>query len=105
MALHCIEMLAATPEISRGLMCELSDEDARWKPAPRPVFCRGGARAFIAFRGELLPCTAGPVHGRGEAELEPDDAQMHLDLHRNADPGTERIARVIQHQTCGRLST
>ncbi len=24
----------ATPEILRGLMCELSSEDAQWKPAP-----------------------------------------------------------------------
>ena len=34
MALPCIEMLAATPEVLRGLMSEISDEDARWKPAP-----------------------------------------------------------------------
>jgi hypothetical protein len=34
MALPCIEMLAATPGILRGLMSEISDDDARWKPAP-----------------------------------------------------------------------
>ncbi len=32
-SLPCLEMLEATPEILRGLMCELSDEDARWKPS------------------------------------------------------------------------
>ena len=33
-SLPCLEMLENTPEILRGLMCELSNEDARWKPAP-----------------------------------------------------------------------
>ena len=32
--LDCLDLLEATPAILRGLMCELSDEDARWKPAP-----------------------------------------------------------------------
>jgi hypothetical protein len=32
--LSCLDLLEATPGILRGLMCELSDEDARWKPAP-----------------------------------------------------------------------
>jgi hypothetical protein len=27
-------MLEATPGILRALMCELSNEDARWKPTP-----------------------------------------------------------------------
>ncbi len=30
----CLALLAATPQILRGLMSEVSDEDARWKPAP-----------------------------------------------------------------------
>lgn len=32
--LPCIDLLEATPEILRGLMTELTEEDARWKPAP-----------------------------------------------------------------------
>lgn len=32
--LPCLDLLAATPEILRGLMCELTEEDALWKPAP-----------------------------------------------------------------------
>ena len=32
--LPCLNLLEATPDILRGLMCELSEEDARWKPAP-----------------------------------------------------------------------
>jgi hypothetical protein len=32
--LPCLDMLEAIPEILRGLMCELSDDDVDWKPAP-----------------------------------------------------------------------
>jgi hypothetical protein len=32
--LPCLDLLDATPEILRGLMQEISDDDARWKPAP-----------------------------------------------------------------------
>jgi DinB superfamily len=32
--LPCLGILEATPRILRGLMCEMSEEDAHWKPAP-----------------------------------------------------------------------
>ena len=32
--LPCLGLLAATPGILRGLMTELTGEDARWKPRP-----------------------------------------------------------------------
>ena len=32
--LPCLDLLEATPGILRGLMAELTAEDARWKPAP-----------------------------------------------------------------------
>jgi hypothetical protein len=32
--LPCLDLLEATPAILRGLMTDISDEDARWKPAP-----------------------------------------------------------------------
>jgi hypothetical protein len=31
--LPCLELLDSTPDILRGLMSELTEEDARWKPA------------------------------------------------------------------------
>ena len=31
--LPCLDLLEATPGILRGLMAEISEEDARWKPA------------------------------------------------------------------------
>ena len=30
----CLDLLEATRDILRGLMCELEDEDTRWKPTP-----------------------------------------------------------------------
>ena len=50
-----VGQLEATPEILRGLMRELTEEDARWKPAPD---------RFSVAEG-LHP---GPV-GRAEASL------------------------------------
>jgi hypothetical protein len=32
--LPCLDLLEATPGILRALMTELSEADARWKPAP-----------------------------------------------------------------------
>ena len=32
--LPCLDLLEATPGILRGLTTELTEEDARWKPAP-----------------------------------------------------------------------
>ena len=32
--LPCLDLLEATPGILRGQMSELTDDDARWKPAP-----------------------------------------------------------------------
>src|SRR6266480_3734053 len=61
--LPCLDLLEATPAILRGLMAGISEEDARWKPAPD--------RFSIA---EERP------------EFEPDDAQMHLEIYRHADP-------------------
>ena len=32
--LPCLDLLEATPGILRGLMSELTEDEARWKPAP-----------------------------------------------------------------------
>ena len=84
--LPCLGLLQATPAIVRGLTTELSDEDARWKPGPER-FSVAEVLAHLAhsesacyrmrvdrFMAESLP------------EFEPDDAQMYLDLYRDADP-------------------
>ena len=83
--LDCLDQLEATPAILRGLMCDLSVEDTEWKPAP-DRFSVAEVLAHLShsenhcywtrvdrFRSEELP------------EFEPDEAQMYLELYRNAD--------------------
>lgn len=84
--LPCLDLLEATPGIVRGLMAGLSETDARWKPAP-DRFSVAEVLAHLShseghcyrmwlerFMSETLP------------EFDPDDAQMYLDLYRDADP-------------------
>lgn len=87
--LPCLDMLEATPVILRGLMVEISEEDARWKPAED--------RFSIAEVLSHLSHTESDCHrvrvdlflSEEMPEFESDDAQMHLELYRNADPGKE----------------
>jgi hypothetical protein len=45
--LDCLDLLEETPGTLRGLMRELSHEDAAWKPAARSLFRGGGAGAPV----------------------------------------------------------
>ena len=84
--LPCLELLEATPAILRGLMSEISDDDARWKPAED--------RFSIAEVLSHLPHSEGHCYrsrldrflSEDLPEFEPDDAQMHLEIYKNADP-------------------
>src|SRR5262249_203512 len=86
MALPCIEMLAAVPDILRGLMSETSDEDARWKPAPDRFSIAEVLAHLSHSEGHCYRARLDRFMGEERPELEPDDAQFHLDLYRNADP-------------------
>jgi hypothetical protein len=84
--LPCLELLEATPAILRGLMSEISDEDARWKPAPdrfsiAEVLSHLSHSEWHCYRARVDRFLAEEM-----PELEPDDAQMYLDVYRNADP-------------------
>jgi hypothetical protein len=87
--LPCLDLLEATPAILRGLTSDVSKEDARWKPAG-DRFSIAEVLAHLShseqhcyrarlerFLGEEMP------------EFEPDDAQMYLEIYRNADPEVE----------------
>jgi DinB superfamily len=84
--LPCLDLLEATPAILRGLMTEISDEDARWKPAEdrfsiAEVLAHLSHSEWHCYRARLERFLAEEM-----PEFEPDDAQMHLELYRNADP-------------------
>jgi hypothetical protein len=70
-------------------MSEISDEDARWKPAPNR-FSIAEVMAHLAHsEGHCYRARVDRFLAEERPEFEPDDAQMHLDLYRNADPEEE----------------
>jgi DinB superfamily len=84
--LPCLDMLEATPAILRGLMCEVSEEDARWKPAADRFSIAEVLAHLSHTEGHCYRTRVDRFLAEDRPELEPDDAQMHLDLYRNADP-------------------
>jgi hypothetical protein len=87
--LPCLDLLEAMPAILRGLMSEISEEDARWKPAPdrfsvAEVLAHLSHSEWHCYRARVDRFLAEEM-----PEFEPDDAQMHLDLYRNADSEEE----------------
>ena len=87
--LPCLDLLEATPDILRGLMCELSDEDARWKPTP-DRFSVAEVLAHLSHgEGHCYRVRVDRFMAEDMPEFEPDDAQMHLDLYRGRDAEVE----------------
>src|ERR1700749_3642648 len=83
--LPCLDILAETPEILRSLMCELSAEDAAWKPGP-DRFSIGEVLAHLSHaEGYVHRARLDRFMSEEMPRFEPDDAQMHLDLYREAD--------------------
>lgn len=84
--LPCLDLLESTPEILRGLMTGLSDDDARWKPAPDRFSIAEVLAHLSHSEGHCYRMRVDRFLGEERPEFEPDDAQMFLDLYRDADP-------------------
>jgi hypothetical protein len=84
--LPCLDLLDATPGILRGLMAELTDEDARWKPAPDRFSVAEVLAHLSHSEGHCYRTRVDRFMAETRPEFEPDDARMHLDLYRDADP-------------------
>ena len=84
--LPCLNLLEATPGILRGLMCELSEEDARWKPAPDRFSVAEVLAHLSHSEGHCYRLRLDRFLAEERPELEPDDASFCLDLYRDADP-------------------
>jgi hypothetical protein len=82
--LPCLDMLEATPEVLRGLMCELSEEDAEWKPAPDRFSVAEVLAHLSHSEGHCYRTRLDRMLDEEMPELEADDAQMHLHLYRHA---------------------
>ncbi len=83
--LPAVGQLEATPKILRGLICELAETDARWKPAP-DRFSVAEVLAHLAHsEGQCYRLRLDRFMNEERPEFEPDDAQFHLDLYHDAD--------------------
>ena len=87
--LPCLKMLAATPDILRGLMCDLNEEDARWKPAPDRFSVAEVLAHLSHSEGHCYRMRLDRFMSEARPEFEPDDASLYLDLYRDADPEEE----------------
>ena len=87
--LPCLHLLEATPDILRGLMCELSSEDAQWKPAPDRFSVAEVLAHLSHSEGHCYRLRVNRFLAEDMPELEPDDAQMYLDLYRGRDAKDE----------------
>jgi hypothetical protein len=84
--LDCLDLLEETPAILRCLTRVLNHEDAVWKPAP-DRFSVAEVLAHLSHSdGHCYRSRIDRFLSEELPELEPDDAQMYLDLYRDADP-------------------
>jgi len=67
------------------LMCELSHEDASWKPAPDRFSVAEVLAHLSHTEGHCYRARVDQFLSETRPALEPDDAQMHLHLYRDAD--------------------
>ena len=88
-SLPCLDFLEGTPDILRGLMCEMSEEDSRWKPAPDRFSVAEVLAHLSHSEGHCYRLRVDRFLNENLPELEADDAQMHLDLYRDRDPEDE----------------
>lgn len=84
--LPCLDLLEATPEILRGLMSEISEEDARWKPAADRFSIAEVLSHLSHSEGHCYRARVDRFLSEEMPEFEPDDARMHLEVYRNGDP-------------------
>jgi ribosomal 50S subunit-associated protein YjgA (DUF615 family) len=84
--LDCLDLLQETPSILRALMRELNHEDAKWKPAPDRFSVAEVLAHLSQSEGQCYRVRLDRFMREERPEFEPDDAQMHLDLYRGADP-------------------
>lgn len=84
--LPCLDLLEATPEILCALMTELTEADARWKPAPERFSIAEVLAHLSHSESHCYRMRLDRFMAETRPEFEPDDAQMYLNLYRDADP-------------------
>ena len=84
--LPCLDLLEATPAILRGLMTEISEGEARWKPADDRFSIAEVLSHLSHSEGHCYRARLDRFLTEEMPEFEPDDAQMHLELYKRGDP-------------------
>lgn len=84
--LPCLHLLAATPGILHGLMSALTDDEARWKPAPDRFSVAEVLAHLSHSESHCYRMRLDRFLAETRPTFEPDDVQMYLDLYRDADP-------------------
>ena len=97
--LPCLDLLKATPAILRGLMSEISEEDARWKPAEDRFSIAEVLSHLSHSEGHCYRPRVDRFLSEEMPEFEPDDAQMHLEIYKNADPEEDFGHFEVQRET------
>ena len=85
-SLPCLDLLEATPAILRGLMSEISEEDARWKPAEDRFSIAEVLSHLSHSESHCYRSRVDHFLSEETPTFEPDEAQMHLEVYKNADP-------------------
>src|SRR6185503_8275207 len=84
-SLPCLDLLEATPAILRGLMTELSEADASWKPADDRFSIAEVLSHLSHSEGHCYRPRVDRFLSEEMPTFEPDDAQMHLEVYKHAD--------------------
>jgi hypothetical protein len=83
--LPCLDRLESTPLVLRELMTDLTDDDVRWKPA-HDRFSVAEVLAHLSHtEGHCYRARLDRFKAEDNPSFEPDDAQQHLALYRDAD--------------------
>jgi hypothetical protein len=80
-----LDLLEETPAMLRSLVRELSHEDFRWKPAPERFSVAEVLAHLSHSEGHCYRMRVDRFLNEELPEFEQDDAQMYLDLYRDAD--------------------
>ena len=84
--LPCLDVLEATPEILRGLMAGLSEEDALWKPSPERFSVAEVLAHLTLSEAHCYRARVDRLVGEQLPEVESDDASMHAAEYAGRDP-------------------
>jgi len=80
-----VEMLENTPEILRNLICELDEEDSRWKPAPDRFSVAEVLGHLSHAEGHCYRARLDRFLKEDHPAIEGYDPKDYLEIYRNAD--------------------